>query len=71
MEATFELPSSKAYNMVLLGALLKVRNLVPVEAVMKGLKKLFPNATTICFQSTRRPFSKVWNCRKQTETDNN
>ncbi len=42
MEATFELPSSKAYNMVLLGALLKVRNLVPVEAVMKGLKKTLP-----------------------------
>ncbi len=39
MEATFELSSSKAYNMVLLGSLLKVRGLLPVEAVMKGLKK--------------------------------
>ena len=37
MEATFELPSSKAYNMVL-----KIRNLLPVEAVMKGLKKTLP-----------------------------
>ena len=42
MEATFELPSSKAYNMVLLGSLLKIRNLLPVEAVMKGLKKTLP-----------------------------
>ena len=42
MEATFELKSSKTYNMVLLGALLKVRGLLPVEAVMKGLKKTLP-----------------------------
>ena len=42
MEATFELSSSKAYNMVLLGSLLKVRGLLPVEAVMKGLKKTLP-----------------------------
>ncbi len=42
MEAVFELGSSKAYNMVLLGALLKIRGLLPVEAVMKGLKKTLP-----------------------------
>ena len=42
MEASFELKSSKTYNMVLLGALLKVRDLVPVDAVMKGLKKTLP-----------------------------
>lgn len=42
METVFELSSSKSYNMVLLGALLKVRPLVPVEAVMKGLKKTLP-----------------------------
>ncbi|MDE6078989.1 MAG: 2-oxoacid:acceptor oxidoreductase family protein [Duncaniella sp.] len=42
MEATFELGNSKAYNMVLLGALIKVRPLVGVEAVMRGLKKTLP-----------------------------
>ncbi len=42
MEATLEMESSKAYNMVLLGALLKARGLVEVEAVMKGLKKTLP-----------------------------
>lgn len=42
MEATLELKNSKAYNMVLLGALLKSRGLVPMDAVMKGLKKTLP-----------------------------
>ncbi|MCH5346618.1 MAG: 2-oxoacid:acceptor oxidoreductase family protein [Muribaculaceae bacterium] len=42
MEATFEMKSAKTYNMLLLGALLGVRNLVPVESVMKGLKKTLP-----------------------------
>ncbi|MCM1110428.1 MAG: 2-oxoacid:acceptor oxidoreductase family protein [Clostridium sp.] len=42
MEATFEMKSSKTYNMVLLGALLKVRPVVPVDAVMAGLKKTLP-----------------------------
>ncbi|MDE5982977.1 MAG: 2-oxoacid:acceptor oxidoreductase family protein, partial [Duncaniella sp.] len=42
MEATLELKNSKAYNMVLLGALLKSRGLVPIDAVMKGLKKTLP-----------------------------
>ena len=42
MEATFELSSAKSYNMVLLGALLKVKPLVSVDAVMRGLKKTRP-----------------------------
>ena len=42
MEASFEMASAKTYNMLLLGALLKVRGLVPVESVMKGLKKTLP-----------------------------
>ena len=42
MEATFKLPSSKVHNMVLLGALLKARGLVSVDAVMRGLKKTLP-----------------------------
>lgn len=42
MEATFEMGNSKTYNMILLGALLKTRGLLPLEAVMKGLKKTLP-----------------------------
>ncbi len=42
MEATFELSSAKSYNMVLLGSLLKVKPLVSVDAVMRGLKKTLP-----------------------------
>ena len=42
MEATFELASAKSYNMVLLGALLKLKPLVSVDAVMRGLKKTLP-----------------------------
>ncbi len=42
MEASFEMASAKTYNMLLLGALLKIRGLVPVESVMKGLKKTLP-----------------------------
>ena len=42
MEATFALGSSKTYNMVLLGSLIKVRPLVGIDAVMAGLKKALP-----------------------------
>lgn len=42
MEATFELKSLKTYNMVLLGALLGVRPVVEIDAVMRGLKKTLP-----------------------------
>lgn len=42
MEATLELNNSKTYNMVLLGALLKERGIVPIDAVMRGLKKTLP-----------------------------
>ena len=42
MEATFEMENAKAYNMVVLGALLKIKNIVPVESVIKGLKKTLP-----------------------------
>ncbi|MCM1517215.1 MAG: 2-oxoacid:acceptor oxidoreductase family protein [Pseudoflavonifractor sp.] len=42
MEATFDLPSSKSYNMVVLGALLKVKPLVPIEAVTAALRKTLP-----------------------------
>lgn len=42
MEATLQLSSSKVYNMVLLGALLKARPIVSIDAVMRGLKKTLP-----------------------------
>lgn len=42
MEATFELKNDKAYNMVVLGALLKVRPVVTLDSVLKGLKKSLP-----------------------------
>lgn len=42
MEATFEMENAKAYNMVVLGALLKIKNLLPIESVIKGLKKTLP-----------------------------
>lgn len=42
MEATFEMESAKTYNMVVLGALLKIKPLVPMESVIKGLKKTLP-----------------------------
>ncbi len=42
METTFEMENAKAYNMVVLGALLKIKNLLPIESVIKGLKKTLP-----------------------------
>lgn len=42
MEATFEMENAKAYNMVVLGSLLKIKNLVPIESVINGLKKTLP-----------------------------
>ncbi len=42
MEATFEMKNAKTYNMILLGALIKVRPIVDVESVMAGLKKTLP-----------------------------
>ena len=42
MEATFEMENAKAYNMVVLGALLKIKNLLPMESVIKGLRKTLP-----------------------------
>ena len=42
MQASIELKYSKTYNMILLGALLKLRPVVPVDAVLRGLKKTLP-----------------------------
>ncbi|MCM1483414.1 MAG: 2-oxoacid:acceptor oxidoreductase family protein [Muribaculaceae bacterium] len=42
MEATFDMKNSKTYNMIVLGALLKIRPLVSIDSVMAGLKKALP-----------------------------
>lgn len=42
MEATIETGNSKTFNMIVLGALLAARPMVPVESVLKGLKKVLP-----------------------------
>lgn len=43
MEATLEIGNSKAYNMVVMGALLKAMSYkLPMENVVKGLKKSLP-----------------------------
>lgn len=42
MEATLTLNNSKAYNMVVLGALLKINPVVSIDSVMDGLKKTLP-----------------------------
>lgn len=42
MEATFGLTNAKSFNMIVLGALLKIKPMVPIESVLKGLKKTLP-----------------------------
>lgn len=42
MEATFGLSNAKGFNMIVLGALLKIKPIVPIESVLKGLKKTLP-----------------------------
>ena len=41
-EATIEINNSKAFNMIVLGAYLKVKPIVTIENVLKGLKKTLP-----------------------------
>jgi 2-oxoglutarate ferredoxin oxidoreductase subunit gamma len=41
-EAAFQMGNAKGYNMLLLGALLKVCPIVTAETVLKGLKKTLP-----------------------------
>lgn len=42
MEASIELKNAKVYNMIVLGALLKVNPVVDIESVIRGLKKALP-----------------------------
>lgn len=43
MEATYEMENSKAYNMIVLGAYIKVKPVVTLEDILKGLKKSLPS----------------------------
>ena len=43
MSAAIEMNNTKTYNMILLGALLKHRPIVSVDAVLRGLKKTLPD----------------------------
>lgn len=42
MEATFDMPTSKTYNIILLGALLGICPILPPESVVKALEKVIP-----------------------------
>lgn len=42
METAIEMNNTKTYNMIILGALLKLKPIVPIESVMKALKKTLP-----------------------------
>ena len=55
MGATLELGNSKAYNMVVMGALLEAMpHKLPMENVMKGLKKSIPERHHNLLPSTAR-----------------
>jgi len=42
MDAANEMNNAKAFNMIVLGGLLKLRPIVAIESVLKGLKKTLP-----------------------------
>lgn len=42
MEATFDMPSAKTYNIILLGALLGICPILPPESVVRALAKVIP-----------------------------
>lgn len=42
MEASFEMKNGKAFNMIVLGAYLKIKPVVSIENVLAGLKKALP-----------------------------
>lgn len=42
MEATLKMNNAKTYNMIVLGALLKLKPVVSIDSIMAGLKKTLP-----------------------------
>lgn len=63
MEATFDLKNSKSYNMIVLGALLKIKPIVTIDNVLKGLKKSLPkrhwDSLTLNEEALRKGMSLV------------
>ena len=47
MDAANEMNNAKAFNMIVLGGLLKLRPIVTLENVIKGLKKTLPEQMCI------------------------
>lgn len=58
MEATFDMNNAKTYNMIVLGALLKIRNVVPVESVMDGLREVLPERHHSLLDLNRQAITK-------------
>ena len=58
MEATFDMNNAKTYNMIVLGALMKIRNVVPVESVMDGLRKVLPERHHSLLDLNRQAITK-------------
>ena len=58
MEATCDMNNAKTYNMIVLGALLKIRNVVPVESVMDGLRKVLPERHHSLLDLNRQAITK-------------
>ncbi len=50
--------NAKTYNMIVLGALLKIRNVVPVESVMDGLRKVLPERHHSLLDLNRQAITK-------------
>jgi len=42
MDEATEMKNTKAFNMIVLGGLLKIKPMVAIESVLKGLKKTLP-----------------------------
>lgn len=67
MEATLSLNNSKAYNMVVLGALLKINPVVSIDSVMDGLKKTLPERHHHLLPLNREAIQKGMNLINDTE----
>ncbi|MDE6586979.1 MAG: 2-oxoacid:acceptor oxidoreductase family protein [Paramuribaculum sp.] len=58
MEATFDMPSSKTYNMIVLGALLGIEHIVPSESVDLALEKVIPSRHHDLLEVNRTAFRR-------------
>ena len=58
MDAAMELKSAKSYNMIILGALLKINPIVSIESVMTGLKKTLPERHHHLLPANREAISR-------------